>query len=43
MTEQQLKGLQGLTTLEAKQLQEEFGKNELVVEKKEGFFTKSYT
>lgn len=35
--EQQLKGLQGLTTLEAKQLQEEFGKNELVVEKKEGF------
>ncbi|WP_434302185.1 cation-translocating P-type ATPase [Clostridium botulinum] len=40
MTEQQIKGLQGLTTLEARKLQERFGKNELVVEKKESFFHK---
>ncbi len=40
MTEQQIKGLQGLTTLEARKLQERFGKNELVVEKKESFSTK---
>ena len=32
--------LQGLTTLEAKQLQEKFGKNELVAKKKESFFHK---
>lgn len=37
MTEQQIKGL---TTLEAKQLQDKFGKNELVAEKKESFFHK---
>ena len=37
MTKQQIKGL---TTLEAKQLQEKFGKNELVAEKKESFVHK---
>jgi len=37
MTEQQIKGL---TTLEAKQLQEKFGKNELVGKEKESFFHK---
>ena len=40
MTEQQIKELQGLTTLKAKQLQEKFGKNELVAKKKESFFHK---
>ena len=40
MTEQQIKELQGLTTLEAEQLQKKFGKNELVEEKKENFFHK---
>lgn len=40
MTEQQIKELQGLTTSQAKQLQEKFGKNELVAEKKESFFHK---
>jgi Ca2+-transporting ATPase len=40
MTEEQIKELQGLTTLQAKQLQEKFGKNELVAEKKESFFYK---
>jgi Ca2+-transporting ATPase len=40
MTEQQIKQLQGLTTSQAKQLQEKFGKNELVAEKKESFFHK---
>ena len=40
MTEQQIKELQGLTTLEAKQLQEKFGKNELVAKKKESFLHK---
>ena len=37
MTDQQIKELQGLTSLEARQLQEKFGKNELVPEKKESF------
>jgi len=37
MTEQQIKGL---TTLEAKQLQEKFGKNELVGKEKESFLHK---
>jgi len=37
MTEQQIKGI---TTLESKQLQEEFGKNELVGKKKESFLHK---
>jgi len=40
MTKQQIKVLQGLTTLEAKKLQLKFGKNELVVKKKESFFHK---
>lgn len=40
MTEQQTKGFQGLTTSQAKQLQEKFGKNELAVEKKESIFHK---
>lgn len=40
MTEQQIKDLQGLTTSKAKQLQDKFGKNELVAEKKESFFHK---
>ena len=45
MTKQQIKELQieelqGLTTLEAKKLQEKFGKNELVVQKKESFVLK---
>lgn len=40
MTEQQIKGLQGLTILEVKQLREKFGKNELVTKKKESFFYK---
>jgi len=37
MTKQQIKGL---TTLKSKQLQEKFGKNELVTKKKESFFHK---
>jgi len=40
MTEQQIKVQQGLTTSQAKQLQEKFGKNEIVAEKKENFFFK---
>jgi len=40
MTKQQIKGQQGLTTLKAKELQEKFGKNELVAKKKESFFHK---
>ena len=40
MTEQQIKELQGLTSTHAKQLQEKFGKNELVAEKKESLFHK---
>lgn len=39
MTEQQIKGL---TTLEAKQLQEKFGKNELVGKEKESFLHKIF-
>lgn len=42
MTEQQLKKLQGLTTQEAKKLQEKYGKNELISEKKENFFHKVF-
>lgn len=40
MTEQQIKEFQGLTTSEAKQLQEKYGKNELAAEKKESLFHK---
>lgn len=40
MTEQQIKELQGLTSMQAEQLQEKYGKNELVAEKKEGFIHK---
>ncbi|SHI68560.1 Ca2+-transporting ATPase [Clostridium cavendishii DSM 21758] len=40
MTEQQLKDQKGLTTQRAKQLQDKFGKNELVSEKKETFLHK---
>jgi len=40
MTKQQIKELQGLTTLEAKKIQEKFGKNEIVSKKKEGFLLK---
>lgn len=42
MTEQQNKELQGLTSQEAKQLQEKFGKNELLVEKNESFVHKIF-
>ncbi|MBU3220375.1 Ca2+-transporting ATPase [Desulfonispora thiosulfatigenes DSM 11270] len=42
MTEQEIKELQGLTSQEAKKLQEEFGKNELVAEKKESFVHKIF-
>ena len=40
MTEQQIKELQGLTTSQAIELQEKYGKNELVPEKKENIFHK---
>ncbi|RJE49286.1 MULTISPECIES: cation-translocating P-type ATPase [unclassified Dehalobacter] len=40
MTEQQIRELQGLSSSEARQLQERFGKNELVPEKKESFLHK---
>ena len=40
MTEQQIKEIQGLTTLKAKQLQERFGKNELETKEKESFLHK---
>jgi len=40
MTEQQIKELKGLTSTQAKQLQEKFGKNELVAAKKESLFHK---
>ncbi|MEG0308954.1 MAG: cation-translocating P-type ATPase [Clostridium sp.] len=40
MTEQQIKGLQGLTTNEATKLQERYGKNELAAEAKESFLHK---
>ena len=40
MTKQQIKELQGLTTLNAKKLQEKFGKNELMAKEKESFVRK---
>lgn len=40
MTKQQIKELQGLTTLKAKQLQEKFGKNEISAKEKESFLRK---
>lgn len=41
MTKQQIEGLQGgLTTAQAQQLQAEYGRNELVREKKDSFFRK---
>ena len=40
MTEQQTKQLQGLSTAQALQLQQQFGKNELALEKKKNFFYK---
>lgn len=40
MTEQEHSTRQGLTSGQAKKLQEQYGKNELVAEKKEGFFHK---
>lgn len=40
MTEQQIKEIQGLSTIQAKKLQEQLGKNELVAEKKESLFHK---
>lgn len=42
MTDQQIKELQGLTSQEAKQLQEQYGKNELVSEKKESLLRKIF-
>ncbi|HAE62568.1 MAG TPA: HAD family hydrolase [Eubacteriaceae bacterium] len=42
MTEQKITELKGLTTSEAKKLQEQFGKNELVPEKKENIFHKIF-
>lgn len=42
MTEQLIKKLQGLTTLEAKQFQEKFGKNEFVAKVKESFLHKVF-
>lgn len=40
MVEQQIKEIQGITSQEAKKLQEQHGKNELVAEKKENVFHK---
>jgi len=40
MTEQKNSTLQGLTSEQVEKLQEQFGKNELVVEKKQSFFSK---
>ncbi|MDD3048556.1 MAG: cation-translocating P-type ATPase [Bacilli bacterium] len=40
MEKQQFKEIKGLTTLEAKVLQEKYGKNELIVEKNENIFHK---
>ncbi|MBU3113933.1 cation-translocating P-type ATPase [Clostridium lacusfryxellense] len=40
MTKQQIEKLQGLTSINAKKLQEKFGKNELVAKKKESFVRK---
>jgi Ca2+-transporting ATPase len=42
MTEQKNNELKGLTTLEAAKLQEQYGKNELVPEKKENIFHKIF-
>lgn len=42
MTEQKITELKGLTTSEAKKLQDKFGKNELVPEKKENIFHKIF-
>ena len=42
MTEQQIKELKGLTSEKAKQLQEQYGKNELVAAKKESLFQKNF-
>jgi len=42
MTDQKITELKGLTTSEAKKLQEQFGKNELVPEKKENIFHKIF-
>ncbi len=40
MTEQHIKGIQGLTSKEARELQDKYGKNELVSEIKESFLHK---
>ncbi len=40
MTKQQIQTLKGLTTQEANQLQEKFGKNELIAKEKESFLHK---
>jgi Ca2+-transporting ATPase len=40
MNKEEIQNYQGLTTSKAKQLQEQFGKNELVAEKKESFLHK---
>lgn len=42
MTEQQIKELKGLISEKAKKLQEQYGKNELVAEKKESLFQKNF-
>ncbi|MCI6691926.1 MAG: cation-transporting P-type ATPase [Clostridium sp.] len=42
MTEQQIKELKGLTSEKAKQLQEQYGKNELVAEKKKACLKKFF-
>ncbi|WP_021171077.1 hypothetical protein SOV_33210 [Sporomusa ovata DSM 2662] len=38
MSEVQIQNIQGLTTTKAKELQAQFGKNELVSEKRMGFY-----
>ncbi|EKQ57656.1 MULTISPECIES: cation-translocating P-type ATPase [Clostridium] len=42
MSKQKIQDYQGLTTSKAKELQEQFGKNELVAEKKESFLHKIF-
>ncbi|SHH36814.1 Ca2+-transporting ATPase [Clostridium collagenovorans DSM 3089] len=42
MVEQQIKEIQGITSQEAKKLQEKYGKNELISEKKESVFHKIF-
>ena len=42
MTEQQIKELKGLISEKAKKLQEQYGKNELVAEKKKACFKKIF-